>query len=225
MGCGGGPVSGFSNACGAAFNPEPDMIPPEVSIVVPMDGQIFETEGGQQLTVIVEATDVGWGVEDVQLILNDKDLDGALDNFEPYEFPMQFPDGVWCLRARARDKADNTAESETVCIGVNKEIPPPPPPPEEPEGTTGGSDSGSGSDSDPAPTTGEDSSDDVPTTNPTNDTGNPSSPGSGSGNVDDTSGTNVDIECDCREGTKPGPLSVLSLLGTVLLLRRRRAAR
>ena len=128
-GCGGGPVSAFSTTCGAPFDDTPDVTPPTVTITQPQDGQELTGEGGAQITITIDAQDVGWGMKEVHLLINDKEVPGGVDGIPPYEFPVTLPTGAYCIGATGHDIAGNIGTAAPVCIGVNG---PPPAPPEPP---------------------------------------------------------------------------------------------
>ena len=230
MGCSGGAVSDFSASCGAPFDPKPDMDPPVVTILQPTDGMEFMGDGGAAVTVTVDAQDGdGWGVKEVRLTINGKDFNGNIDSFMPYEYPLMFPSGGFCIGAFATDLADNVGEATPVCIGING----PPPPPPEPETTTGGD-----SETEGLGTTGGDADSATGTGGaPTEGGGSESSGGSNDseGNLDSsdsasasatagaTGGDKDDSGCGCRSGHAPkDSLLALAGLGLLGLARRRR---
>ena len=215
-GCAGGPAGGFGATCGPPFDPTPDTTPPTLAIVAPSAGQMLMGDGNVQVTVTVDAQDVGWGMKEVQLLVNDKPVPGGVDNFMPFEFKLSFPTGGYCLGATGLDNAGNMGAATPVCIGVNQDAPVPDPP--EPV-TTG------------EPGTTGDESGDEPTTQPTDgaDADADSDPGLESGASQGTSLTGPDQEgadegCACRSGHVPGDsLLALAGLGLLGLTRRRRA--
>ena len=221
-GCGGGPVGGPSATCGAPFDPTPDMTPPTVTVTQPLDGQEFMGEGNIQVPVMITAQDVGWGMKEVRLTINGKEIDGGVDSFPPYEFPLTFPNGGYCIGAIAVDLADNMATATPVCVGING----PPPAPPEPqttgdESSSSGAEASTGDDTDAPPTTsagetGEDPRDG--STGTSAGSGNPTSmfPTTGGEDEDDSG-------CGCRSGHAPkDSLLALAGLGLLGLARRRR---
>ncbi|MBK7828307.1 trypsin-like serine protease [Nannocystis sp.] len=214
-GCSGGPVGAYSATCGAAFDPTPDTTPPTVTIVAPMAGEEFMGMGNVQVTVTIDAQDDGWGMESVQLLVNDKPVPGGLAKFKPYEFKPSFPTGGYCIGATGLDRAGNIGEATPVCIGVNKPAPTPDPP--EPESTG----DASGGETDP---TG-----DTPTTDGGGSNTNASaSDTDASASNTDAGGSDTglgqkdsDEGCGCRSGHVPGD-SLLALAGLALLARPRR---
>jgi hypothetical protein len=116
-----GEVSGYSDRCGPAFASEPiDDVAPDVAIVDPLDG-----EASLELDVVVQASDVGWGIREVRL-----ELDGepwldiwqrqARDEVPPYEFAsMTIPsEGAHAIVAIAEDWAGNVGMSQVnITIG------------------------------------------------------------------------------------------------------------
>ncbi len=222
--CGGGALSsGPSMTCGAPQ--APDTTPPTLTIVDPVDGQEFMGDGGAQVKVIVDAQDIGWGIKEVQLLVNGEAIPGGLDQFAPYEFPLKFPSGGYCLGATGVDFGGNPAEAEEVCIGVNQPAPVPEPPP--PPATTGESESGSEGEGG-----GEGDSEGLPTTGdteqpPTTSAGEPTTLSGGftSATATDTGPgeDEGDEGCGCRSGHAPGDsLLALAGLGLLALTRRRR---
>jgi MYXO-CTERM domain-containing protein len=215
MGCGGGPVGPSSATCGKPFDDTPDMTAPTVTISEPLDGQVLMGDNGAQVKVVVAAQDVGWGMKEVHLIINDQEVPGGIDGFPPYEFPLLLPDGAYCIGATGHDVAGNIGTATPVCIGVNG--PPMPPDPPEPETTTGEDETGDGDPteigtSDPTPTTGGDDS----------LTGSPTLPG-GEASTDDPGADAGDEGCGCRSGHVPkDSLLAVAALGLLGLRRRRR---
>ncbi|HEY0134000.1 MAG TPA: trypsin-like serine protease [Nannocystis sp.] len=224
-GCGGGPVNAMSATCGGPFDPTPDMTPPTVTVTQPLDGQELMGVDGVKVQVMIDAQDVGWGMKEVRLTIDGVEIDGGVDNFPPYEFPLTFPTGAYCIGAIAVDLADNMGTATPVCIGVNG----PPPMPPEPE-TTGDESSSSGDlegstgdaeDTGTPPTTSAGATDDTgatgtPTTGVTSDSGNPTAGATG-GEGEGEGG------CGCRSGHDPkDSLLALAGLGLLGLARRRR---
>lgn len=83
-------VTGFSDRCGPAFSSTPaDRSPPTLALVMPSEGESFAEPAA--LDVLVEASDLGWGVREVRLELDGAPwLDGwqrqASDEVPPYAF-------------------------------------------------------------------------------------------------------------------------------------------
>jgi len=98
--------------------PQPDTIPPAVSINSPLYGATV----GNTTAVNVSATDNA-GVSGVELY-----IDGALyatDTTEPFSFSWdttKYPDGTCSLEARAYDFSQNMGQSEIVMVSVNNTI-------------------------------------------------------------------------------------------------------
>ncbi len=119
--CPGTPIGGASDTCGATFDAEDDADPPTVAITSPADGE--EIDDGSNVTIAIDAADPGWGVRHVWIEIDGMDL-GARDEYPPYEFAaLQFPDGIYEIRATAEDWAGNVAMSETITIGVGMPVP------------------------------------------------------------------------------------------------------
>ncbi|MCB9566006.1 MAG: trypsin-like serine protease [Myxococcales bacterium] len=123
----------LSSMCGAPA--APDTEPPTVAILDPGDGTEYPGPT-QDMTIVVDAQDVGWGIKGVQLILNGDEVDGGLDLSPPYEFKVSMPTGQWIFGAKAIDLGGNEAYADEVGVGVGKPAP-------MPDGGTGGTD-GSG---------------------------------------------------------------------------------
>lgn len=115
--CEGGPVSASSDSCGPPHDAEPDNAPPDVAIVMPENETVYPSAPAM-IDVVVSASDEGWGVDDVRLLIDGDDVAG--DSSAPFEFnDLTFAgEGVYELRAVATDKAGNTATSDPVYIGV-----------------------------------------------------------------------------------------------------------
>jgi hypothetical protein len=106
--------------CGAAFSEPADDTPPflewtsprapRTDFELPPEAKYIETE------VALDATDAGWGVEQVTLSLhgeNDELLLERVDQVPPFGLQtLRLPPGHFVLRAEARDYAGNTAASE-----------------------------------------------------------------------------------------------------------------
>lgn len=138
-GCSGGPIGGWSEICGA--KPEGDDTPPTVTITAPMDQTTFESEGGQAaVEIIADAQDDGWGIKEVQLIINGNEVPNGADKSEPYAWPGAFNSGQYTVIARAVDLNDNVTDSEPVHFGVDM----PPPEPESEDETDDGAEEGTG---------------------------------------------------------------------------------
>jgi MYXO-CTERM domain-containing protein len=126
-----GEVSAPSATCGAAFDAEPDVDPPTITVTGPADETIFDT-GPANVTLTFDADDgEGWGVRVVRVSIN-----GAVQDVElrepPYTLPAQFPQGGYEIVGIAEDFAGNLGESALVRIAVDDELPP------LPEGTSTG---------------------------------------------------------------------------------------
>lgn len=113
-GCPAAPVGPASASCGPAFDAAPDETPPTVEIVAPAPGPLPEEE----LEVVVDAQDEGWGVARVRL-----EVDGEpwpeLDEEPPFAFPaVLLPAGERTLVAVAEDAAGQVARSQPVTLSV-----------------------------------------------------------------------------------------------------------
>ncbi len=143
MGCDMGPLTGFSNACGATF-PElsPDDLAPTVAIVEPPDDLVLDYDGMPvDVHVLAEADDGdGWGIAHVELSIVDADSGEELGLFddleEAYEWDAQFPKGAFEIRAIGYDNAGLVTETDTRAIYVGVD----------PPGADGGEESGDSGD-------------------------------------------------------------------------------
>jgi hypothetical protein len=113
-----GARTGPSSTCGPAFASEADVDPPSVTIVEPVDGQVFP-EVPAAFDVVVEADDGidGAGVEHVELWVGGMAI--AEDDAPPWRFTgAEFPAGSWTLEARAVDWNANVGSSAPVTVIV-----------------------------------------------------------------------------------------------------------
>jgi MYXO-CTERM domain-containing protein len=148
-GCDSGPLGGYSSTCGPPFNSEPDDAPPIVTIVSPEDGTRFDSDPGTglaELTITIDADDGdGWGVQEVQLVIDGVEIAGGTDSTEPYEFTASFEPGVYEIGATATDFAENVGEADPITVGVDEDPPVSPTEGTDETGTgTGGGSSSSG---------------------------------------------------------------------------------
>ncbi|MEZ4383481.1 MAG: trypsin-like serine protease [Nannocystaceae bacterium] len=224
QGCDYSDVGGASTTCGAPAAPDEE--PPTVTIVEPMDGAEYPGPS-QELTFIIEAEDIGWGIKEVVLLINGEEV--GSDSAAPYEFPATMPSGQWWIGAKAVDFADNLAYAEEIAIGVGM----PAPVPDdsgttgsdgETESGTGGSGSGTGG------TDGGSDSDSDSGTSGASASGTSAGSSAGSGDGSDTSASTggqdtIEIGCACAaDMSGPGDrgLGLFGLLLAAGLLRRRR---
>ncbi len=171
-----------------------DIVEPTISIVQPLDGDVFQEE--DTIRIEFEPWDdvggYGWKLmienEDGELLVDQVDYDRALV-FDLVEVPA----GVYTLTALIQDHADHVV-THTITITVEGEAM---------EDETGGDTEGmdTGAETGTEPTAGDATSD---------------SDSAGQ----DVDGT--DDGCGCVTGRAPAPSSALWLLGLVGLLRRRR---
>jgi len=209
--CEAGPVAGASKVCGAPL--APDDVPPTGVIVAPEHLSEHTGEGGAnvELTITVDAQDDNWGVGEVVLLIDGKEV--GSDFSAPYEWAgVSFPKGVWTIGAMVVDLNDNVGYAEDVVIGVNTPVPEPEP---ETTGTSGGDSDTGGTDGTGG--TGGASSD--------GSAGSAGSVGSGVGGTDSaTGGQDEDGGCACTSsGGREGGLALV-MLGLLALPRRRRPA-
>ncbi len=213
-GCAPGAVGGASQMCGVPT--EPDDTAPTVAIIDPIDGSEYPGPS-EDLVIQVDAQDVGWGIQEVQLIINGDEIEGAVDNSPPYEFEVTMPAGQWMLGAKAIDLGDNIAYAEEVAIGVGE--PAPNPSDSDSETNSGSSDSGTGTGGTDGTGGSESDSGEVGTAG--------SSDSNGSSGASDSSATTggADSENGCACAVSGDSGRSASLFGLLLLglLRRRRS--
>lgn len=216
--CNKGQVGGASMTCGSQ---EPDTTPPTVVITAPADGTIYDEPMGADITVSVDAQDVGWGVKEVHLTINGAEIPGGIDGSAPFEFNATFPTGQYEIGAFALDLANNQTVADSIVIYVNTAPEPP-----EPMTSSGGID-GSGGLDETGIAEGGTAGDDGALTEPTGgDDGNASNPSSPTGatsltGASDSGGQDEGEGCGCRSGQDP-KASLLALAGLGVLVRRRR---
>jgi uncharacterized protein (TIGR03382 family) len=213
-GCDSGPLGGYSSTCGPPFNSEPDDAPPIVTITSPEDGTSFDSDPGTGLAEFLIAVDAddgdGWGVQEVQLVVDGTPIDGGTDSTEPYEFTAKFEPGVYEVGATATDYAGNVGEADPITVGVDEDVEPDPTGDGgdgsgDDGGDDGGGDDGGGDDG------GDDGSDD----------GGDDGGGSSGESFPDGGGEDSKDGCGCS--TKPSsPMWALGGFFGLLALRRRR---
>lgn len=222
MGCEAGPLSGFSAACGVAFDVgNPDASAPLVAIVEPGGDAAFPYEGAAvAVHVVAEADDGadGWGIAGVELVIlaadDDTEFGRFADDAAPWEWDPEFPQGSFRIRAIATDNAGLVAASDDVRIDVGVD-------PSDDDGT---SDDGAADES-----TGDDDGG--------GDDDGTSAPGDGGsdddGGVDGTGGISGGFNrgdeaggCGCTGGSDPGRGHWLGglALAVIAMVRRRRPA-
>ncbi|MGH1343871.1 MAG: Ig-like domain-containing protein [Nannocystales bacterium] len=196
--CEDGPRGGSGGVCSS------DELPPSVTIDAPGAGTSYP-DAPSSVVVEVSADDAeGLGVRDVRLVINGEVL-GSERSQPPYTFDVDLPEGIWVLRALARDWGGNEAESREVEVLVGDVMVPPTP------GT--GTSTGAGH---PGETESGESSETT------------TSDGSGVPPIDTSGGTDVDggqaepVGGGCGVGGRshPGLMAVLLMCG-VLFTRRR----
>jgi MYXO-CTERM domain-containing protein len=173
-----------------------DVEAPTAAIVDPIDQAEFSTDiltGLADIQIVGEASDAGWGVASVELLIDGTPIPNGAKSFPPWTWSAAFPPGGYTLELVVTDLYGNSAESEPVHIGVDQEAPEPDPDPE-PETETGTDEAETGDDDGPID--------------------NESDSGEGPA-LDDGRG------CGCTGSARePGGLALL-LLGGVAFLRRR----
>jgi hypothetical protein len=111
-----GAQTSASSTCGPAYASDDDDDAPLVSISSPFDQQLF-LQVPAQVDVVVEAVDVGAGVEHVELWVEGMRVSD--DATAPWAFlGASFPAGAWTLEARALDWRGNVGSSAMITIHV-----------------------------------------------------------------------------------------------------------
>jgi hypothetical protein len=132
-----GPTAAAAALSGASAPPAarpstrpPTPTPPTVAIVAPTQwpGCSWATATAQ-VTVTIEAQDVGWGMKEVQLLINGKAVPRRRRRLHaPYEFKLVVPHRrLLPRRHRPRTTPATWARATPVCIGVNQDAPVPRP--------------------------------------------------------------------------------------------------
>ena len=148
------PLGGGSATCGATAVVE-DLVAPISTIIDPLDQAVFSSDpmtGVAELAITGEASDDGWGIESVELLIDGGTIPNGAKYFPPYVWSGAFPPGGYILQLVATDVAGNSSMSEPVHVGVDQDAPMPEPEPEpEPETETGAdADTGETGTGDPA---------------------------------------------------------------------------
>ena len=126
-GCSGGPVGGYSSACGPGFDElPPDVDPPVVAITTPVPDERFDGVAPIDISIAATADDgEGRGVEHVRLVVDGVPVEESADTEPPFEWTLALVDGVHTVVAVGRDVVGNEGESAPVTIGVNTDAQPP----------------------------------------------------------------------------------------------------
>jgi len=125
-----------------------DLEPPLVAIVDPLDQTVFTSDPETSTVTIAieaEASDLGWGLAKVELLINGNPAANGAKSFPPWTWAGAFPPGGYVLSTVATDLAGNSTESAPIHVGVDADPPEPAPEPEpepEPEPDTGTDDFG-----------------------------------------------------------------------------------
>ncbi|MEM6296865.1 MAG: trypsin-like serine protease [Myxococcota bacterium] len=200
--CGTGNVGGVESTCGAPFNADDDLDAPTVAITFPPDQSRFESDAGSgsaSVTVEISADDGdGYGIDTVELRINEQTIAGGVLNNGPYSYPLALPPGAYRFDVVALDYSGNEAFATPVFIGVDMDAEMPP--------SEGGSSSGDGGSE-------ESSAGEVGTAG---DEGTlPDTDSAGAGGGDDAGG------CGCTQSS-PGSAGWLLMVLFGATLRRRR---
>ena len=222
----------------------PDVTPPVVDIMSPVDGQMLNAGDSIALKALVDDDYGGWGwriivEQDGQVAFDEIDFEQEYVDAEGL-VSLNFnnlPVGVYTITIEALDHADQRT-IESVTVGVGEAVPPDP----TTSGTTTDSSTSDGSTTDASSTTGTTASDASASGSGTSSTGSGSVTGdttdasttvaSGTSGGNETDGlpldaTGEDDGCACRAdrgAPADGWLGLLSLAALPLLTRRRRAA-
>ena len=143
------PLGGTSSTCGEPTVIE-DVEAPSAAILDPLDQATFSTDivtGLADIDIVGEATDAGWGVASVELVIDGTPIPNGAKVFPPWTWSASFPPGGYTLELVATDLAGNVTESAPVHIGVDQEAPDPDPDPD-PDTETGDEESGGDGDGD-----------------------------------------------------------------------------
>ena len=137
-----GALSGPLSTCGVPYEGE-DLAAPDVTIVDPVDGQVFALDGeSTSIEVVFEVDDGdGFGVAQTRLRIDGADIEGTEDDWVPFEVPgLEFPEGEFTLEIVATDWAGNESVSPAVTVYIGE----PPAGGESTGGDTGGLDESGG---------------------------------------------------------------------------------
>jgi MYXO-CTERM domain-containing protein len=108
------PLSEPSESCGDSYLP--DVVAPVVTIVTPLDGDVFELEPADVVVDVTVADDSS--IDRAWLELDGAEL--AQDTQAPYSFQGQFPGGEYEVVAFAQDSRDNVGQSEPIVFYVGE---------------------------------------------------------------------------------------------------------
>ncbi len=94
----------------------PDDAPPTVQITAPSDGDTFEV--GADFDIVVEANDVGSGIEQLVLFYNGDEFQS--DATSPYGWGVtNAPEGTYEFYVEAQDVSGNVTTSNTITVTVS----------------------------------------------------------------------------------------------------------
>ena len=126
--CGDEPIaSEAATTCGEPAVAE-DIDAPTVSIVSPADGSVFTSDresGSFALEVEADVSDLGWGIERVQLLVDGEAIPNGERRFAPFSWSGAFPSGGYVLEVEAVDRAGNITMSAPAHIGIDQDPPEP----------------------------------------------------------------------------------------------------
>ncbi|MEM6291565.1 MAG: trypsin-like serine protease [Myxococcota bacterium] len=107
-----GPGAGLHDTCGAPFDASADSEPPRVTIVEP------PTVATEPIELIVEATDVGLGVNTIQVRVDDAPIDGGTAWTTPARFDLDLDAGRYEVSGFAVDHAGNRGDAQPFTLEV-----------------------------------------------------------------------------------------------------------
>jgi len=133
------PLGGTSSTCGEPTVIE-DVEAPVAAIIDPADQSVFNSSlltGLADIEIVGQASDAGWGIASVELLINGASIPNGAKAFPPWTWAAGFPPGGYVLELVATDHGGNVTNSEPVHIGVDQD--PPEPEPETGDETESGS--------------------------------------------------------------------------------------
>lgn len=120
--CEPGPLGGLSSVCGAPFDASSDLVAPSLVVSAPENLTRFDSDpesGRARVTIAIDATDEGYGIDSLQLVIDGQDVPMGSLSRPPFEFSVRLSPGTYEIGAHAVDFSGNVGTAASVFIGVD----------------------------------------------------------------------------------------------------------